>query len=54
MPAGTITHLIFTGRQANTWEGPGALRSIRLIVPTDQVQTIGRRMLSGHIDFTGA
>jgi hypothetical protein len=54
MPAGTITHLIFTDRQANTWEGParhGALRSIRLIVPTDQVQAIGRRMLSGYIDL---
>jgi hypothetical protein len=47
---GTVTHLIFTARQISTLDGSlERLVQARLIVPTDQLTTIGRSLLAGHV-----
>ena len=48
---GAVTHLVFTARQADP-DGSHIDRIVqaRLIVPSDQLQEIGRAVLSGRLD----
>jgi hypothetical protein len=50
---GAVTHLIFTTRQASVYEGSNMERVVqaRLIVPSNQLQKIGRSILSGRVEL---
>jgi hypothetical protein len=52
VPAGAVTHLIFACLHFNAEYG-GTYREVqaRLVVPTDQVQKIGKALLSGRLDL---
>ncbi len=54
---GAVTHLIFTARQVEASSEPGGsidrIVQARLIVPTDQLQAIGKALLSGHVATIG-
>jgi hypothetical protein len=49
---GALTHLVFTLRQPNATRGIGVERIVqaRLLVPTDQLQKIGRLLRAGRVD----
>jgi hypothetical protein len=50
LPVGPVTHLIFTIRQPSS--GNASMERImqaRLIVPTSELQTIGRALLAGEV-----
>jgi len=51
IPAGNVTHLIFTCREPSVNERGKIFRSVqvRLIVPNDRVQAIGRVFLGGAL-----
>jgi hypothetical protein len=50
IPAGPITHLLFTLRQPSTCSGRiERILQVRLIVPTDAVREIGKAMLAGRL-----
>jgi hypothetical protein len=48
---GAVTHLIFSARQEIAYDGSTErVVQARLIVPTDQLQKIGRALLAGQVD----
>lgn len=51
---GAVTHLIFTARQKSACEGARMERVVqaRLIIPTDQLDIVGKLLLAGRIDPT--
>jgi hypothetical protein len=51
VPLGTVTHLIFTMREPDTDGRINWIVQARLAVPTEQIQTIGRTLLSGRLDL---
>jgi hypothetical protein len=51
VPLGTSTHLIFTVRQPDIDGRIVRIVQARLVVPTEQLQAIGRVMLSGRLDL---
>ena len=46
---GSITHLIFASRQAESDGGVARIVQARLIVPTDRLQAIAKAMLAGQV-----
>ncbi len=50
---GAVTHLVFTALQQVDGRMSRVVQA-RLIVPTDQLQAIGRAILAGHIEATCA
>jgi|HubBroStandDraft_6_1064221.scaffolds.fasta_scaffold1621270_1 hypothetical protein len=52
IPIGSVTHLIFSVRQHCSTSGEiERIVRVRLIVPTDQINKIGRLVLSGRVDL---
>jgi hypothetical protein len=51
VPLGTVTHLIFTMREPDTDGSINRIVQARLAVPTEQLQSIGRTILSGRLDL---
>ena len=51
MTVGSVTHLIFTSREPNVMEPGKVYRTVqvRVIVPADRVQEIGRVLLRGDL-----
>lgn len=49
---GAVTHLVFTARQISVWSETPMERVVqaRLIVPTDQLDTMGRAILRGSAE----
>ena len=47
-PMGAVTHLIFTARQPEAHQPDGFSRvvQLRMVIPTDQLNTIARAMLA--------
>jgi hypothetical protein len=47
---GGVSHLTFTARQVNIYDAKIERHiQVRLIVPSDQLQTIGRAILAGQV-----
>jgi hypothetical protein len=53
---GAITHLIFTARQRCEWITVGTERIVqaRLVVPSSELQAIGRAILAGRVELQRA
>lgn len=49
--AGAVTHLVFTALQKIDGEMRRVIQA-RLVVPTDQLQTIGSAIRAGHVGTT--
>jgi hypothetical protein len=50
IPLGSVTHLLFTAREAQLHEGGKVVRmtQVRMIVPTECLQEIGRTIMRGE------
>jgi hypothetical protein len=51
IPLGAVTHLLFTQREPETCGTIYRILQARLVVPTDQLQAIGRVLLTGRLDI---
>jgi hypothetical protein len=51
VPLGAVTHLIFTMREPDTDGHIYRVVQAKLVVPTEQLQLIGRNILSGRLDL---
>lgn len=49
VPLGAVTHLLFTQREPETDGSIYRILQARLVVPTDQLQAIGRALLTGRV-----
>lgn len=57
LPAGAVTHLIFTVRQPDDYNEPGRFHRLvqaHLTVPTDQLPAIGQAIAAGRLIETAA
>jgi hypothetical protein len=51
-PLGPVTHVLFTARQRSTYENRiDRVVQLRLILPTEHIQAIGRAILSGEVSL---
>ena len=54
---GAVTHLIFTARQRCEWNGTGETEravQARLVIPSCELQAIGRAILAGRVELRRA
>jgi hypothetical protein len=54
IPIGAVTHLLFTQQEPETDGSIYRVLQVRLVVPTDQLQAIGRLLLAGRLDIAKA